>query len=207
MIRRTAQFLTPDGWFGTDCWNHMPPAMRTVFDSLPEGTNVVQTPQAAYVWCHYDPVNFADPNGHSVGEGFGIFFSIISFFLWQMHVTSYALQMAALNFVIMILPSLIDLIVSAAKDKPLWGVNIFNAIPPLVASSRLMVPWAFPLNSLYNPPGTAFTMGSVIWMRGSRTARWPNPPSATFYSARMPPPMQRSRTASLWTSSQFPGQP
>ena len=164
---RTAQFLTPDGWFGTDCWNHMPPAMRTVFDSLPEGTNVVQTPQAAYVWCHYDPVNFADPNGHSVGEGFGIFFSIISFFLWQMHVTSYALQMAALNFVIMILPSLIDLIVSAAKDKPLWGVNIFNAIPPLVASSRLMVPWAFPLNSLYNPPGTAFTMGSVIWMRGS----------------------------------------
>jgi len=165
---RTAQFLTPDGWFGTDCWNHMPPAMRRVFDALPGGTNVVQTPQAAYVWCRYDPINFADPNGHSVCEVLGMFWSIISFFLWQMQVTSIALQMAALNFVIMIIPSLIDAIVSLAKDKPLWGVNIFNAIPPLVASSRLMVPWAFPLNSLYNAPGTVFTMGSVIWMRGSQ---------------------------------------
>ena len=165
---RTAQFLTPDGWFGTDCWNHLPLGVRAVFDALPGGTNVMQTPQSAYVWCHYDPVNFADPNGHSAGEVFGIIYSIISFFLWQMQVTSIALQMALLNFVIMIIPSIIDLIVSAASDEPLWGVNIFNAIPPLVASSRLMVPWAFPLNSLYNASGSVFTMGSVIWMRGSQ---------------------------------------
>jgi YD repeat-containing protein len=165
---RTAQFLTPDGWFGTDCWNHMPAGVRGVFDRLPGGTNVVETPQAAYVWCHYDPINFADPNGHSAGEGFGMFFSVISFFLWGMQMTSLALQMAAINFVLMIVPSIIDLIVSAAKDKPLWGVNIFNAIAPFVASSRLMVPAAFPLNSLYNLAGSVFTMGSVIWMRGSQ---------------------------------------
>ena len=102
--------------------------MRAAFDALPGGTNVMQTPQSAYVWCHYDPVNFADPNGHSAGEVFGMIYSIISFFLWQMQVTSIALQMALLNFVIMIIPSIIDLIVSAASDEPLWGVNIFNAI-------------------------------------------------------------------------------
>lgn len=165
---QTAQFLTPDGWFGTDYWNHMPPAMRRVFDALPGGTSLTETPQAAYVWCHYDPINFADPNGHNVvGEVFGFLYYIISFFLWQMQVTSIALQMAAVNFVIMLIPSIVDAIWSAAEGVPMWGVNIFNAIPPLVASSRLMV-WAFPLNSLYNAPGTVFTMGSVIWMRGSQ---------------------------------------
>src|SRR4029077_8029476 len=45
---RTAQFLTPDGWFGTDCWNHLPLGVRAVFDALPGGTNVMQTPQSAY---------------------------------------------------------------------------------------------------------------------------------------------------------------
>ncbi|MEN3333436.1 MAG: hypothetical protein V7641_2801 [Blastocatellia bacterium] len=164
----TAQFLTPDGWFGTDAWNHLPQAMRSVFDALPGGTNVVNTPDAAYAWCRYDPVNYSDPNGHSAATGFGIFYSIISFFLWQMQVTSIALQMAALNFVIMIIPSIINGIYSAATGKPMWGVNIFNAIAPFLASSRLMVPWSFPLNSLYNAPGTVFTMGSVIWMRGSQ---------------------------------------
>lgn len=164
----TAQFLTPDGWFGTDTWNHLPQAMRSVLDALPGGTNVLNSPEAAYAWCRYDPVNYSDPNGHSaIAIGFGMAFSIISFFLWQMQVTSIALKMAALNFIVMIIPSLFDLIVSKVSDKPLWGVNIFNAILPLIASSRLMVPWAFPLNSLWNAADSVFTMGSVIWARGS----------------------------------------
>lgn len=165
----TAQFLTPDGWFGTDVWNHVPRDMRRVLDALPAGTNISPAPETAYAWCGYDPINYSDPNGHSaVATGFGMFYSIISFFLWQMQVTTISLKMAALNFVIMLLPSLIDLIYSGAKGLPLWGVNIFNAILPLLASSRLMVPWAFPLNSLYNASGSVFTMGSVIWMRGSQ---------------------------------------
>src|SRR5207253_2784278 len=35
---RTAQFLTPDGWFGTDYWNHIPPccaACSTRFPAAP----------------------------------------------------------------------------------------------------------------------------------------------------------------------------
>lgn len=164
----TAHFLTPDGWFGTDTLNHLPASMRTVLDALPGGTNVENTPENAYTWCRYDPINYSDPNGHSaVATGFGLAFSVLSFFLWQMQVTTIALKMAAINFIVMVIPSLIDMIVSAAKDKPMWGVNIFNAIPPLIASSRLMVPWAFPLNSLYNAADSVFTMGSVIWMRGS----------------------------------------
>jgi RHS repeat-associated protein len=164
----TAHFLTPDGWFGTDTWNHLPPAMRTVLDALPGGTNVENTPENAYTWCRYDPINYADPNGHSaVATGFGLVFSMISFFLWQMQITSISLKMAALNFIVMIIPSIIDGIVSAARDKPLMGVNIFNAILPIMGSSRLMVPWAFPFNSLYNAADSVFTMGSVVWMRGS----------------------------------------
>jgi YD repeat-containing protein len=165
----TAQFLTPDGWYGSDIWNHVSHDMRRVFDALPGGTNVEMSPETAYAWCRYDPINYSDPNGHSAsGTFFGMFFSIISFFLWQMQVTTIALKLAALNFLIMILPSLFDLIYSGIKKQPLWGVNIFNAILPFLASSRLHVPWAFPLNSLYNAPGTVFTMGSVIWMRGSQ---------------------------------------
>lgn len=165
---RTAQFLTPDGWVGTDMLNHLPQEMRSVFDALPGGTNIENTPELAYAWCHYDPINYSDPNGHSaVGTGLGLVFSMFSFFLWQMQVTSIAFKLAALNFIVMLIPSLIDLIVSAAKGKPLMGVNIFNAVLPLVGSSRLMVPWAFPLNSLYNAADSVFTMGSVIWMRGS----------------------------------------
>jgi len=162
----TAQFLTADGWFGTDTWNHMPPSMRRIFDALPAGTNVSNTPENAYAWCRYDPINYSDPNGHSaIATGFGLFFSAISFFLWQMQVTTIAFKMAALNFIIMLIPSLIDSIFLGGN----WSVNIFNAVAPLTASSRLMVPWAFPLNGLYTAPsgGRAFTVGSVIWVRGS----------------------------------------
>ena len=164
----TAQFLTPDGWFGTDAWNHLPPEMRSVFDGLPGGTNIVESSETAYAWCHYDPINFSDPNGHSaVGTGFGLAFSVISFFLWQMHATSLSLRLAAVNFIVMIIPSLIDLIVSkAGKDEPLSKVNIFNSIPHPLASSRLMVPWAIPLNAFFVGE-RAFTLGSVIWIRRS----------------------------------------
>ncbi len=165
----TAQFLAPDGWLGTDAWNHMPPDMRRVFDALPAGTNVSPAPETAYAWCGYDPINYSDPNGHSAaGTVLGLGFSVLSFFLWQMQVTTISLKLAALNFIVMLVPSLFDLIYSAARDRPLWGVNIFNAILPLLGSARLKVPWAFPLNSLYNLTGSVFTMGSVIWMRGSQ---------------------------------------
>jgi len=57
-------------------------SLRAVFDALPSGTNVVLTPEMAYAWCRYDPINYSDPNGHSVATGFGMFYSIVSFFLW-----------------------------------------------------------------------------------------------------------------------------
>jgi YD repeat-containing protein len=157
----SAQFLTADSWFGTDAWNHLPGGMRQVLDSLPGGTDMSESPGAAYNWCGFDPVNRSDPNGHNP---LGMVWSILSAFFWQMQVTSVALQMEVINIIVNILL----LPFSFAYWDFYKKISIFNAIPPLLASSRLMVPFAFPLNGIFNASGSVFTMGAVIWANGNQ---------------------------------------
>lgn len=157
----TAQFLTPDTWFGTDAWNHLPRDMRRVLDRLPGGTDFSSSPISAYSWCDYDPINRSDPNGHNP---LGLFWSVISSFFWQMQVTSVALQMEVIN----IIANIVLLPLSFLYWDFYKKISIFNAIPPLVASYRLMVPYAFPLNGIYTAGDGVFTMGAVIWARGDQ---------------------------------------
>jgi tyrosinase len=157
----TAQFLTPDTWFGTDAWNHLPRDMRRVLDRLPGGTDFSNSPVTAYCWCDYDPINRSDPNGHNP---LGLFWSVISSFFWQMQVTSVALQMEVIN----IIANIVLLPLSPLYWDFYEKISIFNAIPPLLASYRLMVPYAFPLNGIYTAGDGVFTMGAVIWARGDQ---------------------------------------
>jgi tyrosinase len=157
----TAQFLTPDTWFGTDAWNHLPRDMRRVLDRLPGGTDFGNDPVSAYCWCDYDPINRSDPNGHNP---LGLFWSVISSFFWQMQVTSVALQMEVIN----IIANIVLLPLSFLYWDFYKKISIFNAIPPLLASYRLMVPYAFPLNGIYTAGDGVFTMGAVIWARGDQ---------------------------------------
>ena len=157
----TAQFLSPDSWFGTDAWNHMPGRLRQTLDALPGGTNIAHDKTAAYVWCEHDPVNRSDFNGHN---WLGWIWSVLSAFFWQMQVTSVALQMEVINIFLDIVLLPFSFFYWDFYKK----ISIFNAIPPLLASSRLMVPFAFPLNGIWNASGSVFTMGAVIWVNGSQ---------------------------------------
>ena len=156
-----AQFLSADSWCGTDAWNHLPRGMRRTLDALPGGTDFSADPLAAYNWCGFDPINRTDPNGHNP---LGLIWSCISAFFWQMQVTSVALQMELINILLNILLLPFSFLYWDFYTK----ISIFNAIPPLVASSRLMVPFAFPLNGIFNASGSVFTMGAVIWANGDQ---------------------------------------
>ena len=83
-----------------------------------------------------------------------------------MQVTSVALQMEVISLAIWILLTIPALISDSARD--VWEkISPVNAIPPFLHSFRLNVPFAFPLNSIWNTGG-AFTMGNVIWVRGDQ---------------------------------------
>jgi len=159
------QFTTPDSWFGTRALDRLPPFMRHLFDQLPGGTGRELNSAGAYEWCARDPVNHCDPNGHNF---MGLIWSTISALLWSMQVTSVAFQMELINLVFFILCTF-------PGFMPAWNLDFWkkiapwNGLPPLVASSRLMVPFAFPLNSIWNAAGNAvFTMGNVIWVNGDQ---------------------------------------
>ena len=158
----TTQFLTPDSWFGADPARGLPPALRRTLRALPGGTQRLLNPVTAYAWSAYDPVNFSDPSGHN---WLGLIYSFISAFLWEMQLTSLALQMEVINILLEPFNALWHLI--TWNGSGWWKWSIFNLAPP-VASYRLMVPFAILLNGLLKiHEGRAWTLGSIIWEEGS----------------------------------------
>jgi YD repeat-containing protein len=158
------QFICADSWFGTHALDRLPRGARPVLDALPGGTGRMLNPQAAYDWCARDPVNHCDPNGHNF---MGLIWSTISAFLWSMQVTSIAFQMELISLVIFIL-STFPGFMWAWNTEGWKRIAPWNGLPPLLGSSRLMVPFAFPLNSIWNAGGQVFTMGNVIWVNGDQ---------------------------------------
>jgi RHS repeat-associated protein len=158
-----AQFITPDSWLGTD-------ALRSVFrrhgallDLLPGGTGRNLSAADAYCWCRRDPINYIDPNGHN---WLGLIFSFISAFLWEMQLTSLSLQMEVINLVWEIL-QWFPLFRPAWDWDGYWQTSIANGNLPM-ASYRLMVPFAIPLNGLLRLHDRGWTLGSIIWVRGDK---------------------------------------
>lgn len=157
-----AQMLTPDPWFGEDAASRVPAALRRVVDTLPGGTAVELTPVAAYAWCGYDPLARTDPNGHN---WLGLIFSTISALLWEMQLTSLSLQIQVVNLI----AEVIQLVILRPvwDSSGYWAHSIFNMAAPM-ASYRLMVPFALPLNGLLRFNDRGYTIGSVIWVRGDK---------------------------------------
>ncbi|MEA2932151.1 MAG: hypothetical protein QOI56_936, partial [Actinomycetota bacterium] len=155
----SAQFLTPDTWFGEDAARRAPAALRRGLDHLPggPGTAVGLTPAQAYAWCGYDPLNAVDPTGHN---WFGLIFTTISSLLWGMQATSLALEMWVIDFILDII-QVFPLFRPAWDKDGYWETSFFNMAAP-TASYRLMVPFAFWFNGLLRGP-RAFTMGNVVW--------------------------------------------
>lgn len=155
---RTAQFTTPDSWYGVEVERHLPTELRRVLTALPGGISPEFDAVSAYSWCGYEPVSRIDPGGHNF---VGLIWSIISAHLWAMQGTSTALRMHVIN----IIWEVLQLIVfrPAWDTDNYWATSIFN-MPHPVASYRLMVPYAFILNGLTRgPAGNVFTMGNIIW--------------------------------------------
>jgi len=161
-----AQFTSPDSWYGTHALDRLSRGLRPVLNRLPGGTACLLDAGAAYSWCRHDPVNYADPNGHHPA---GIVWSLVSACVWQTQVTSLALQMELVGLALWILFTFP--VFMPAWNTEFWlKVSPFQAIPPLLGSARLGVPFAFPLNSIWNASGNVFTMGSVIWANGEQLA-------------------------------------
>ncbi len=160
------QFLTPDSWFGDELGRRMAnPAFR-LLDQTPGWTTRPLTPSAAYAWCNGDPLNYSDPSGHN---WFGLIFTTLSAFFWEMQLTSVSLQMHVINFIV-------DTIQVIPVFRPLWDTDgyfrnsVYNIAAP-VASYRLMVPFALILNGVLNVQDVCWTLGSVIWARGTQLRR------------------------------------
>jgi RHS repeat-associated protein len=157
------QFLTADSWYGVDAGAQTPRALRRVLDLTPGGTGRAFSPAAAYNWCNNDPVNFLDPTGHN---WLGMVWSFISAFLWEMQLTSLALQMEVINLVLEVL-QWFPLFRPAWDWDGYWQTSIANGNLPL-ASGRLMVPFAFPLNGVLRFHDRGWTLGNIIWVRGDK---------------------------------------
>jgi YD repeat-containing protein len=156
----TAQFLTPDSWAGLDVARRLPARVRRVIRSMPGGPGRPLSPVTSYAWCAYDPVNFNDPTGHSWA---GFILPTLSAFLWEVNLTNIAYQMELINVVWTVLL----FVIGGSKWAPnvFRTTSIFNTLGG-AASSRQHV-WAFVLNGLLNVSSVAWTLGSVIWARGT----------------------------------------
>jgi RHS repeat-associated core domain len=157
------EFITPDSWLGTHALSSILRRGSIVLDLLPGGTGRALSAADAYAWCHRDPINFIDPNGHN---WLGLIFSFISAFLWEMQLTSLSLQMEAINLVWEVL-QWVPLFRPAWDWDGYWQTSIANGNLPM-ASYRLMVPFAIPLNGLLRVHDRGWTLGSVIWVRGDK---------------------------------------
>jgi YD repeat-containing protein len=157
---RTAQFLTPDSWAGLDVARGLPAPVRRVVRAMPGGPGRPLSPVTAYAWCAYDPVNFNDPTGHSWA---GFILPTLSAFLWEVNLTNIAYQMELLNVVW----TVVLFVIGGSKWAPsvFQKTSIFNTLGG-AASSRQHV-WAFVLNGALNLSDVAWTLGSVIWARGT----------------------------------------
>lgn len=159
-----AQFITPDTWCGTDVSRRMPRRLRGVLEAMPGGPSEKLSPEVAYNYCGYDPVNFNDPYGHSVGGQIWSFFSSI---LWNAQLTHVSLQLQLLNLTIGGIGNLIQLGYGLGEEGE-HGVaykhSFLNTNPP-VHSDRQNVLWALMLNGLFNFQSVPWTLGNVIWAR------------------------------------------
>lgn len=161
-----AQFITPDSWFGDEIGRRMIDPVFRSLDHTPGWTTRPLTPAGAYAWCNGDPLNYSDPSGHN---WFGLIFTTLSAFFWEMQLTSVSLQMHVINFVL-------DTIQVVPVFRPIWDTqgyfrnSVYNIAWP-VASYRLMVPFALILNGLLNVQDVCWTLGSVIWARGTELRR------------------------------------
>jgi YD repeat-containing protein len=167
-----AEFLTPDSWFGEIPDAAAAGRLKRILRTMPGGTDRFLSPATAYQWCALDPVNALDLNGHN---WVGLIFTTISAFLWQMQLTSVALQMEVINIIMEVIFALAGVFgmigVSGWLDEGFrdwyWRWSIFNLAPP-AASYRLMVPFSLWLNGVMKiQPDRAWTLGSVVWERGS----------------------------------------
>jgi YD repeat-containing protein len=155
----TAQFLTPDSWFGAEPDRVLPPHLRMVLGRLPGGTARLLNPVTAYCWCAYDPVNFIDRNGHN---WLGLIFSTLSALLWEAQLNGLALELHVINIIIDILQLIIFREVWDTDGY--WLTSVWHFAPP-VASYRLMVPLGLILNGISTRDGRAWALGNVIFSR------------------------------------------
>jgi YD repeat-containing protein len=158
---RTAQFLTPDGWFGEDPAEFVPAALRRALDAAPGGTACRLSAVDAYAWCRYRPLELTDPTGHN---WLGLIYSTISSLLWGVQATSASFQMWMIDFIIDVAQVLVFR--PAWDTDGYWERSVYN-IPAPTASYRLMVPWALWLNGMMRGP-RPFTLGNVVWYSGTQ---------------------------------------
>jgi YD repeat-containing protein len=162
---RTAQFVTPDAWTGVDPLDAVPGALRAAAREVPGGPRRAIDAASAYAWCDSDPVNRTDPYGHHWAN---FFWTIPSAVFWESQLTSISLQMYALNIVATVLMTFpgFGFLWPGGKDSFYRKTFAFDIAAP-TASPRFGS-FALVLNGLltYNG-GRNWTLGNVIWARGS----------------------------------------
>ena len=82
-----------------------------------------------------------------------------------MQLTSLSLQIQVVNVIAEVLQLLV--LRPVWDTEGYWAHSIFNMAAPM-ASYRLMVPFALPLNGLLRFNDRGYTIGSVIWVRGDK---------------------------------------
>jgi hypothetical protein len=159
--------LTPDSWYGEDGERRYPPGVAGALAARPGGLTGGLRADELWAWCGYDPVNRLDPNGHN---WLGLIFSVISFFVWEMGLTSIALEMEVLSIVAWLFMT-ISFMWAWGSDstKAFYKEYAIYNIPHPVASYRLMVPLGLILNGVLRiRKDRAWTLGNVIWYNGDR---------------------------------------
>ncbi|HEY6235449.1 MAG TPA: hypothetical protein VIW69_10140, partial [Candidatus Elarobacter sp.] len=161
---RTGQFVTPDSWAGVDPLEAVPAHLRALVRDLPGGPQRAIGAPSAYAWCDGDPVNRSDPYGHHWAN---LFWTIPSAVFWESQLTGISMQLYALNIVATVLMSVLFVPVWSDKAKEFYLKTLAFDLAAPTGSTRFGS-FAFVLNGLltYNG-GRNWTLGNVIWARGS----------------------------------------